>query len=549
MSVFNTANLPTLDKKTTFLVVDDFEIMRKVTANQLRQLGAEKIFFAKDGNDALRVLKLQNIDLVLSDWNMPNMDGLELLQTIRADPHLFAMPVVMITAEAERPRVEKAIANGVTSMILKPYSPSQLMARVSKALVWKPRKTNEPTSAPASYAASGKDAAENVKNPGSKTSENAERATILLVDDTPDNLMLLANLLKDEFRVRTAQNGPKALEICTSDNPPDLVLLDIMMPGMDGFEVAKRMREHPNSETIPVIFVTAMTSSDARLRGLDLGAVDYITKPIDPEVLKPRVRNFIRYVQMRKNLQSEYDSMVETAQLREDVDQITRHDMKGPLAGILGLIQGMMDDKNSSPKQIEQYKMVEETALQVLNMINLSAELFKIESGRFELNAQPVKVGDILRRIAEINRVTYSDKQLIISVDTDAPVGEEMPQALGDAMLCYSLFQNLIKNACEAAPPSSKMSITLLDQTPLRIVFENQGAVPQDIRERFFDKFVTSGKKGGTGLGTYSAKLLSQAQKGNVELAVNDATNTTTITVVLPRLNTLADNDATTAAG
>ncbi len=530
MSVFNTANLPTLDKKTAFLVVDDFEIMRKVTANQLRQLGAEKIFFAKDGNDALRVLKLQNIDLILSDWNMPGMDGLELLKTIRADPHLFAMPVVMITAEAERPRVEAAIASGVTSMILKPYSPSQLMARVSKALIWKPRKNSEATPTPTVAPVEKTNT-----NTTAKSTEAAERATILLVDDTPDNLMLLANLLKDEFRVRTAQNGPKALEICTSDNPPDLVLLDIMMPGMDGFEVAKRMREHPNSETIPVIFVTAMTSSDARLRGLDLGAVDYITKPIDPEVLKPRVRNFIRYVQMRKNLQSEYDSMVETAQLREDVDQITRHDMKGPLAGILGLIQGMMDDKNSTPKQIEQFKMVEETALQVLNMINLSAELFKIESGRFELNAQPIKVGDILRRIAEINRVTYDDKKLTISVDTDAPVGDEMPQAEGDAMLCYSLFQNLIKNACEAAPPSTKISITLLDQNPLRIVFENKGAVPAEIRERFFDKFVTSGKKGGTGLGTYSARLLSQAQKGDVELAVNDETNTTTITVVLPR--------------
>lgn len=533
--MFNTPNLPTLDKKTAFLVVDDFEIMRKVTANQLRQLGAEKIFFAKDGNDALRVLKLQNIDLVLSDWNMPGMDGLELLKTIRADPHLFAMPVVMITAEAERPRVETAIANGVTSMILKPYSPSQLMARVSKALVWKPRKNTEYSTANVTVPV-----AKATTNTTAKSADGAERATILLVDDTPDNLMLLANLLKDEFRVRTAQNGPKALEICTSDNPPDLVLLDIMMPGMDGFEVAKLMREHPNSETIPVIFVTAMTSADARLKGLDLGAVDYITKPIDPEVLKPRVRNFIRYVQMRKNLQSEYDSMVETAQLREDVDQITRHDMKGPLAGILGLIQGMMDDKNSTPKQIEQFKMVEETALQVLNMINLSAELFKIESGRFQLQAVPVKVGDILRRIAEINRSTYSDKQLVISVDTDAPVGDEMPQADGDAMLCYSLFQNLIKNACEAAPASSKISITLLDQDPLRIVFENKGAVPADIRERFFDKFVTSGKKGGTGLGTYSARLLSQAQKGDIELAVNDATNTTTITVTLPRTKSLS---------
>jgi hypothetical protein len=168
-------------------------------------------------------------------------------------------------------------------------------------------------------------------------------------------------------------------------------------------------------------------------------------------------------------------------------------------------------------------------------MINLSAELFKIETGRFELHAVPVKVGDILRRIAEINRTTYSGKDLVISVDADVPVGEEMPQSLGDAMLCYSLFQNLLKNACEAAPDGSKVSVKLYGEDPLRIVIENKGAVPQDIRGRFFDKYATSGKQGGTGLGTYSARLLTEAQGGKIELAVSDETNTTTITVTLPR--------------
>jgi signal transduction histidine kinase len=238
---------------------------------------------------------------------------------------------------------------------------------------------------------------------------------------------------------------------------------------------------------------------------------------------------------MRKNLQADYDSMVETAQLKEDVAHITRHDMKGPLAGVLGLLQNLIEDDSVGRKQMEQIKLVEETALQVLNMINLSAELFKIETGRFELNAQPVRVGDILRRIAEISRTTFSGKELTISVDTDVPVGDAMPESLGDAMLCYSLFQNLLKNACEAAPDGSKVSIKLYDQSPLRIVISNKGAVPIDMRGRFFDKYATSGKQGGTGLGTYSAKLLTEAQNGSIELAVSDDDNTTAITVVLPR--------------
>lgn len=529
--IYNQPHVPTLDKALSFLVVDDFEAMRRVTVNQLRQLGAEKIIAARDGKEALRFLRNQRIDMVLSDWNMPVMNGLELLKVMRSDPNFYGIPFIMITAEAERHHIEEAIASGVTSMILKPYSPSQLMVRVEKGLVWKPRGLLSADGAPVTKAATSSGKTSGI---ASDKPKEPQRPTILVVDDTPDNLMLLSGLLKEDYRVRLAQNGQKALEICTSDDPPDLVLLDIMMPDMDGFEVAKRMREHPNSENTPVIFVTAMTSADARLKGLDLGAVDFITKPIDPDSLKYRVRNFMRYVQMRKNLQADYDQMLETAQLKDDVAHITRHDMKGPLAGVLGLLQNLIEDDSVGRRQLEQLKLVEETALQVLNMVNLSAELFKIETGRYELKAVPVKVGDILRRIAEIDRVTFAGKDLTISVDTDTPMGTEMPQALGDAMLCYSMFHNLTKNACEASPDAGAVRIKLWDETPLRITIENSGAVPFAIRERFFEKYATSGKKGGTGLGTYSAKMLTLAQNGTIDLDAKE--DSTQITVNLPRV-------------
>jgi signal transduction histidine kinase len=102
-------------------------------------------------------------------------------------------------------------------------------------------------------------------------------------------------------------------------------------------------------------------------------------------------------------------------------------------------------------------------------------------------------------------------------------------------MLCYSLFQNLIKNACEAAPEKSRVTVVLFDENPLRITIINKGAVPAEIREKFFDKFVTCGKHGGTGLGTYSAKLLTEAQNGTITMAVSDQEKKTTITVALPR--------------
>ena len=510
------------------LVVDDHEAMRRITVNQLRQLGVEQVQTAKNGAEALRLMKSHRFDVVLSDWNMPVMSGIELLEAIRADKQLFATPFILVTAEAERGGVEHAIACGVTSLLLKPYAPRQLMARLERALAAKPRAPQPAPEAAVVQAAAPTGAA-------ATPPEQDPRPSILIVDDTADNLVLLSQLFKGEFRVRLAQTGSKALELATSDEPPDLVLLDIMMPGMDGFEVARTMREHPVAQGIPIIFVTAMASADARLQGLDLGAVDFITKPIDAATLKPRIRNFMRYVQLRKDLQLEFDAMVETAQLREDVERMTRHDVKAPLAGALGLIQAVLQDDSLARRQTEHLRLAEESVMQALNLINLSSELYRIENGSFTLHAEPVRIGDVLRRIAEMDRVAFAAKALAISVDTDMPVGEDVPLASGDATLCYSAFQNLVKNACEAAPQGTKVSIRLLDQTPLRIDIRNVGAVPAAIRERFFDKYVTAGKRGGSGIGTYSARLLVQAQHGDIGLEVSDAQNWTRVSVSLPR--------------
>lgn len=517
-----------IDKQTAFLVVDDFEPMRKVTAGQLRAMGAGNIVMAGNGAEALRILQSRRVDIVLSDWNMPVMTGLALLKAVRSDQKLSHLPFIMITAEAERHRIEEAIACGVSDLLVKPYTSQRLATHVEKALTLQDR-----YGLPVGTVL-GADR-EAVTTAPSALFAEPMNSTILVVDDVADNLLLLSQLFKDEYRVRIAHAGEKALEICQSNDPPDLVLLDIMMPGMDGFEVARRMREHPMSEAIPVIFVTSMTDDDARLKGLGLGAVDFINKPINPDVLKPRVRNFMRYVELRKQLQASYDNMLELARLREDVEHIMRHDIKGPLAGVVGLVQALAEDKSMNFQQVWQLHMVEETTMQVIDMINLSSELFKIETGRFKLDAKPIKIAELLRRIVEISRTTFAGKLITISSNVEKQADGIAPEALGDAMLCYSLFQNLIKNACEAAPEGSRVDVTLLDESPLRITIRNQGAVPAEIRERFFDKFVTHGKEGGTGLGTYSAKRLTEAQHGRISLEVSDAEDRTTISVILPR--------------
>lgn len=126
---------------------------------------------------------------------------------------------------------------------------------------------------------------------------------ILVVDDTPDNIDLLSNILADDYRIRVATSGEKALKIAYSDEPPDLILLDIMMPGLSGLEICRRLKANPDRRRIPIIFVTAMTGTEDEQLGLATGAVDYITKPISPPIVKARVRTHLALYDQSRELE------------------------------------------------------------------------------------------------------------------------------------------------------------------------------------------------------------------------------------------------------
>jgi hypothetical protein len=211
--------------------------------------------------------------------------------------------------------------------------------------------------------------------------------------------------------------------------------------------------------------------------------------------------------------------------LKDDVASITRHDMKAPLAGVIGIMQALAGKSSLAKEDREMLLLAEETALQALDMINLSNELYKIETGRFELKTQKVEVAAIVRRIAELQRKPFAVKNLAIAIATPSGIADEALTATGDPMLCYSLFQNLLKNACEAAPAGSTVTAKIVRDDELRVMLENQSVVPKEIREHFFDKFVTAGKQGGTGLGNYSARLLTEAQNGNISMDTSDERN------------------------
>ncbi len=132
---------------------------------------------------------------------------------------------------------------------------------------------------------------------------NNEKQTILVVDDTPENIDVLVGVLKSEYKVKAALNGEKAINIVKGGSPPDLILLDIMMPEMNGYQVAQVLKNDPVTRDIPIIFVTAMNEIEDEKKGLELGAVDYLTKPISPPIVKAQVHNQMELKMHRDNLE------------------------------------------------------------------------------------------------------------------------------------------------------------------------------------------------------------------------------------------------------
>ena len=144
------------------------------------------------------------------------------------------------------------------------------------------------------------------------------KPVVLVVDDTPDNLALMSALLRGYYTVKVANGGERALRVVAQGPLPDLILLDVMMPGMDGFEVARQLHLDPRTRDIPIIFLTAKTAPEDEQRGLDLGAVDYITKPISPPIVLSRVKNHLTLKAARDFLRDQ------NAYLEEEVQRRTR---------------------------------------------------------------------------------------------------------------------------------------------------------------------------------------------------------------------------------
>lgn len=351
---------------------------------------------------------------------------------------------------------------------------------------------------------------------------------VLVVDDIPENIQILVEVLKSEYAVVTATTGRRALRIANAKEKPDIVLLDINMPNMDGFDVCLALKSNQDTEKIPVIFISTMDENIDEEKGFSCGAVDYIKKPIVPSIVKARVKSQLVLKSYRDDLAKQNEILRENASLKEDIDRITRHDLKAPLNGIINYPLMVLEEGNLSEKQEKRLKKVVDSGRNMLKMINNSLDLYKMEKGNYQVKNNRVDIISVIQAIlAENHPTTTLNKYKIEFTMDDKPIKEkETFSLMGEELLYYSLLANLVKNAFEASPKGGEIKVSLFHSKEKTLAIHNEMMIPHDIQSSFFQKYATHGKANGTGLGTYSAKLIAETLGGKIWFTTSEQEGT-----------------------
>ena len=218
----------------------------------------------------------------------------------------------------------------------------------------------------------------------------ADKPKILIVDDTPTNLRILEEVLEEDYFISVAQSGVQALSV-TEKFVPDLILLDVNMPGIDGFETCRKLKSQEDTLNIPVIFITARAEPEDIIQGFKEGGVDYITKPFNHSEVLARVQTHLKVQQLIRQLEFKNDQLEELNELKNKFLGMASHDMRNCLGAIRGYSEILKDDEQDLTEETkEQFlNFIFKSSETMLKMVNELLDVSVIESGKLQLDLQP----------------------------------------------------------------------------------------------------------------------------------------------------------------
>jgi signal transduction histidine kinase len=375
--------------------------------------------------------------------------------------------------------------------------------------------------------------------------DEAYQANILIVDDTPMNLKLLSDMLsRYGYRVRAVRDGEMALRSVQS-SPPDLILLDIRMPGMDGYEVCTTLKTDPQNGDIPVVFISALNDSDDIVRGFEVGGADYVTKPFKFREVLARVENQLTLVRQKQEIEEtrkrERQYYETLNNMKDRFISAATHDMKNPVALIIGYATLLENSPTalSNPEILDFVEGIQKGSNKLLRLITEMLDLIQIESGYF-LTLEPTDLQALIGTTIESYRLLASEKQITLQYESD----DVQTIARIDASKFERVLDNLISNAVKYTANGGQVAVRKLDErTQVVIEIEDSGyGIPKDALKRIFEPFYRVGdemhqEQEGTGLGLAVTKTIIDQHQG--ELYVESQVGQGSIfTIVLPKTPT-----------
>ncbi|MCB0193285.1 MAG: hybrid sensor histidine kinase/response regulator [Anaerolineae bacterium] len=362
-------------------------------------------------------------------------------------------------------------------------------------------------------------------------SNNASGSTILIVDDNPTNLKVLFSYLKQTgFRTLIATSGQAAIQQ-VNRLPPDLILLDVMMPGIDGFETCRRLKENDLSKDIPIIFITALNDTANKVKGFEAGGVDYITKPFQQEEVLARINAHLT-IQIQKR------DLYELNATKDKFFSIIAHDLKGALGGLLvfsDLLATAMEDYN--PTQIAQIAQKMNDSLK--NKFKLLENLLdwaRLQKGNIEYKPEKLDLYTLAEANIELLCDTAQSKEITL-INTIKP---DTFFIFADPNMTQTIIRNLIANALKFTHPSGSVSIGADHQNDfvaIAIIDTGIGMEPEILKKLFKIeskiKMVGTANERGTGLGLLLCKEMAEKQGGQI-WAESEVDKGSTFTFTVP---------------
>jgi len=349
-----------------------------------------------------------------------------------------------------------------------------------------------------------------MSNTPSRQAEN-----ILVVDDTPANLQLLTGMLKERgFRVRPVSSGEMALRAIEAKEP-DLILLDVTMPDMDGYEVCRRIKQDERWKDIPVLFISALNETEHKVHAFQTGGVDYVSKPFQLEEVEARVRTHLELRRQRLELKESYAKLLKLEELRDSLTHMIVHDMRSPLMAVR-LTLDLLEDSSWTNSQ-EPSRIIAQAKRSVTSLVDMASQMLdvsRMEAGKLVLHRQRYDLSSTIREAVETLGPLVDKKSL--RLDVPPPLFCDY-----DADLIRRVVTNLLHNAIKFTPTGGIIDLRLRKDGPqaiCEVTDQGPGVAIKD-RQRIFEKFGQlegTSRQGGSGLGLTFAKLAIEAHGGQI---------------------------------